>query len=230
MDVEPTKLRLRLTAIIPGFAKDYKALYIHTIPVFVEDKVINRTRTLTLKNAKIFETHDGYLSFDECPKLEGIIIFDFREARSDDSLNCVKSLINNHPVEARSKCIIRTEYSGSKCYVRDTQNGYLVSSIDQIYDNSKIFEKGPRAAGVSFIERTQSARNSVCGKRVIQFEAKKVGEVEIISHDVSLNLSRLMDSERIPYVERTASSLDNKIRNNSVLISDLVVNTNSKLL
>ena len=65
---------------------------------------------------------------------------------------------------------------------------------------------------------------------MIQFEAKEVGEVKIISHDVSLNLSRLMDSEKIPYVERTASSLDNMIRNNSVLISDLVDNINSKLL
>ena len=123
-----------------------------------------------------------------------------------------------------------TEYSGSKCYVRDTRNGYLVSSIDKIYDNSKIFEKRPQAAGVSFIKKTQSARNFVCGKQVIQFEAKEVGEVKIVSHDVSLNLSRLMDSEKIPYVERTASSLDYKIRNNSVLISDLVDNTNSKLL
>jgi hypothetical protein len=108
MDVEPTKLRLRLTAIIPGLAKNYKALHIYTIPVFVEDEVINRTRTLTLKNTKIFETQDGYLSFDECPKLGGITICDSREARSDDSFNCVKALINDHPAEAKSKCTIRT--------------------------------------------------------------------------------------------------------------------------
>ena len=230
MEVEPTKLRLRLTAIIPGLAINYKALHIYTIPVFVEDKLNNKTRTLILRKTKIFETQDGYLSFEECPKLGGITLCDFREARSDDSLSCVKALINNHPAEAKDNCIIKTEYSSSRCYVKDTQRGYLVSSLDRVHDNSKIFERQSHSTGVSFIKKTQSTKNFVCGKKLIQFEAKEVGEIKIISHDVSLNLSRLMDSERIPYVERRASSLDRKIRNNSVLISDLVDNTNSKLL
>ena len=64
----------------------------------------------------------------------------------------------------------------------------------------------------------------------MKFDPKDIGEIKIVRHDVTLNLSKLMESERIPYVERRALTLDNKIKNNSVMISDLVGHTNSNIL
>ena len=230
MEVESMGLRLKLAATMPGLASNYKAYQIHTIPVFEEEKAANMTRTLVLRNTKVFETDNEYLSFEECRKSGGITLCDAREARNDDSLSCVKALINSDLAEAKSKCIIRTEYSNDRCYVKDTESGFLVSSLDQLHGDSKLFEKELRSTGVSFVKRTKNAKNFVCGKRIVKFDPKDIGEIKIVRHDVTLNLSKLMESERIPYVERRALTLDNKIKNNSVMISDLVGHTNSNIL
>ena len=78
---------------------------------------------------------------------------DLHEERSKDSLNCIKALLNDDYESANLHCETRTEFTKDKCYSRNTIAGELVSTQEQMHDQTKIFEPTPTGKGVLFIKK-----------------------------------------------------------------------------
>ena len=223
---------IHLTVSIPNILHDNKAMKIETIPIFVNNEKGTKIRTLLIKNKKVFETPSGYLSFDSCPKLGGVVICDEKEAKNDDSLNCLRSLINNDSMSANKFCIIHTEFSKSKkCFSKSTTAGELISTQEPVYHQTKLFAEPQTGTGVSFIKTSDLHKSFVCGKQVmLQSNQHEIQEIQIIDHEVQLNLSRLLDAEKMPYVEKETTILHKKIAHNAMALSQLMHKTENKMM
>ena len=223
-------ITIQLTVSIPNILIDYKALQIETIPIFYYDSGRTIIKTLILKNKKVFQTSTGYLSFDYCEKLGGITICDQNDAKNDDSLNCLRSLITNDPESAYKFCNIRTEFAKEqKCYSKSTNAGELISTTESVHHQYDLFDKTTESSGVNFIKTANLKRSFICGKKVIQPRNNKIEDVHIVNHDVQLNLSHLLESERLPYIEKETSILHKKIKANSEALTKLIGNTETKM-
>jgi hypothetical protein len=109
---------------------------------------------------------------------------DLHEERSEDSLNCIKTLLNDDYESANLHCQIRTEFTKDKWYSRNTIAGKLVSTQEQI---------------------------------------------QIVDHYVKLNLTRLVDSERMPYLEERLKEQKERIITNENTIEALAEATQEKI-
>ena len=145
-------VRINLSINFPNIVES-KAMEIVTIPVFVKGTGTQQTKMLILEESIIFETNTGYQSFDTCQKKGGITMCDLHEERSKDSLNCIKALLNDDYESANLHCETRTEFTKDKCYSRNTIAGELVSTQEQMHDQTKIFEPTPTGKGVLFIKK-----------------------------------------------------------------------------
>ena len=48
-----------------------------------------------------------------------------------------------------------------------------------------------------------------CDKRVINIDETNIGEIQIVDHSVKLNLTRLVESKRIPYLKKDQKNSKN---------------------
>ena len=223
-------ITIQLRVSIPKTLLNYKALQIETIPVFSYDSGKTIIKTLILKNKKVFETSTGYLSFDNCEKMGGITFCEKNNAKNDDSLNCLRSIITNDPNSAYKYCNIRTEFAkDQKCYSKSTSAGELLSTIESIHHQYNLFDNTTESTGVSFIKTSNLEKSFVCGRKVIQSRNNKIENIHIVNHDVQLNLSHLLESERSPYIEKENFMIHKKIKANSEALTNLIGNTEIRM-
>ena len=83
--------------------------------------------------------------------------------------------------------------------------------------------------GVIFLKKTDIQRTFPCDKRIINVEKSNVGEINIVDHTAKLNLTKLINSERMPYIEDKATELKKKIKINSDIIELFAGKTQQKL-
>ena len=225
---ETQAVRINLEITFPNIVET-KALEVVSIPVFLESKLAGQTKILLLEESKIFETDGGYSSFENCPKIGEITICDLKEEKSKDSLNCIKGIINNDVERSNRYCTTRTEYTKESCFSRTTIAGELVSTREPILQQTKLLEPANQTKGVVFLRKTDVKQSFPCDKRVINLESKKLGVINIIDHSIKLNLTKLMDSERMPYMEHHAEELKKQIQANSETILSFAGATQRKI-
>ena len=68
-----------------------------------------------------------------------------------------------------------------------------------------------------------------CDKRVINIDETNIGEIQIVDHSVKLNLTRLVESERMPYLEKRSKELKERIITNENTIEALAGTTQEKI-
>ena len=105
----------------------------------------------------------------------------------------------------------------------------LVSTREPILQQTKLLEPANQTKGVVFLRKTDVKQSFPCDKRVINLESKKLGVINIIDHSIKLNLTKLMDSERMPYMEHHAEELKEQIQANSETILSFAGATQRKI-
>ena len=65
---------------------------------------------------------------------------------------------------------------------------------------------------------------------MLQSNQHEIQEIQIIDHEVQLNLSRLLDAEKMPYVEKETTILHKKIAHNAMALSQLMHKTENKMM
>jgi hypothetical protein len=227
--LEKNEVRINLEIRSPNTIET-KAMEAITIPVLLgKDVKGQKTKMLLIEDNLIFETSTGYQSFETCEKIGGVIMCDLNEEKSKSSPNCIKWLLINNIEQTDRYCQTKPEYTQDSRYSRNTPVGELISTQEPLFNQNKIFEPMSPGTGVIFLKKTDMQRTFPCNKRMINVGKSNFGEINIVNHSAKFNLTKLINSERMPYIEDKTTKLKKKIKINSDIIELFGEKTQQKL-
>jgi hypothetical protein len=92
-----------------------------------------------------------------------------------------------------------------------------VSTREPILQQTKLLTPANQTKG-AMLKKTDIKQSFSCHKRVINSDTTNLGKINIADHSTKLDLTKLMESERMPYMEHHAEKLKQQIQANSETI------------